>query len=524
MKNKLYLVLVMFAGLAVMFNSCDNSELEELYANPGKSSTATVENFFTGFLKSANEVVMPYYWRFFVVEQPTMGRFTQVMGWSNSPDQYIVSAAITDWRWGQYYKGPMTQYRVFQKLYSELDEAGQAEMKVFDLAAKVFFYDQTQQMVDIFGDIPWSEAGMVRDIGDLDGALPKYDDAKEIYTTMIADLKTLSNELGSLELTPFVAGLFADKDYLNDGSVALWQKYANSLRLRMLIRMSDVADVSADVAEILNNPAQYPVVENNDENIMLDAGGPDLYATTSSKTGGIRQAMETWGQYDIAPKALCDNMVTNADPRLEITFDPNINGEYLGMDPELDGTEQSNMLSDGLIARYDTSSFTRNNFFPGFVIGAAEVNFMKAEAYQKGLATGDAKAAYNTGVEQSIEFYYGINATGDYRDPIAMDPAAVAAYLEAPGVAWDSNDAMEMIATQKWINSGLGGMAQTWAEMKRLDMPVLNFRPDNATASGQTLPPFRWLYPSSEKALNEANYNAVVAKDKFSVKIFWDVN
>ncbi|MBT3244164.1 MAG: SusD/RagB family nutrient-binding outer membrane lipoprotein [Bacteroidetes bacterium] len=524
MKRKLYIVLVMFAGLAVIFNSCNKSELEDLYTDPGKSTVATVENFFTGVLMSANNVVLPWYWRFFVVEQPTLGHFTQVMGWMNTADQYLVSETVTKWRWEQYYNGPMTKFRVMELLYNDLEETDQADMRVFMLAAKIFFYDQSQQMVDLFGDIPWSEAGKVRELGDLDAALPKYDTGKEIYDAMLADLESINNELASLKVKSFYAGLFADKDLLNNGDVTLWRKYANSLSLRLLMRMSDAVDVSAKVAAILNDPGKYPIVENNGENIMLDAGGPDLYATTSSMNGGIRQAMETWGQYDIAPKALCDFMVNNTDPRLEITFDPNINGEYNGMDPLIDGTTQSNMLADGLIARYDTSSFTRNNYFPGFVIGAAEISLIKAEAFEKGFATGDAKSAYNLGVEQSIEFYYAINATGDYREPIAMDAAAVAAYLLAPGVAWDGNDKMEMIATQKWINSGLGSMTQTWSELRRFDLPVFDFLPDNATASGQSLPPMRWLYPSSEKALNESNYNEVVGTQDMDNKIFWDKN
>ena len=454
-----------------------------------------------------------------------MGHYTQTMGWQNGNDQYLVPAAVIDWRWGQYYNGVMTNYRVFEQLFDELSDEKKAELKVFSLALKVFFYDQTQQMIDIYGDIPWSEAGMVRALGDLDAALPKYDDAKTIYDTMIADLKAISDELATLTLDPFTAGVFQDKDYLNDGDIMLWRKYANSLRLRMLMRMSGVADVNSQVAEILNDTGKYPIVEANAENIMLDAWGPDLYSTTSSQTGGIRQAMETWGQYDIAPKAVCDFMFNNADPRLEIMFDPNLDGVYAGMDPLMDATSQTELLSAGMIARYDTSTFTRNSYFPGFVIGAAEVSMIKAEAIEQGMLGGDAKAAYNLGVEQSIEFYYEINAGGDYREPVAMDGAAVAAYLDAAEVSWDANaDKMNLIATQKWLNSGLGSMTQTWSEMRRLNKPTLEFTPDNATASGQTLPPLRWLYPSSEKALNAANYEAVVGQDKLNVKIFWDAN
>jgi len=524
MKKRIYIFLVLFAGAAMVFTGCKKSELETLYPNPANSSTATVENFLTGLLKSANEVVLPWYWRFFVVEQPTQGHYTQVMGWYNSKAQYIPPAQAMDWRWDQYYNGPMTQFRVMEDLYNNLSESDQSDYRIFYLAAKIFFYDQTEQIVDLFGDIPWSDAGRVRELGDLNAALPKYDDAKTIYTTMMADLKSIGDELASIDVPAFYAGLFQSKDYLNDGDISLWQKYANSLRLRMLMRVSGTMDVAADIAEILNNPGQYPVVESNDEAILLDAGGPDLYATTKSQNGGIKQAMETWGEYDIAPYALVKHMVDNSDPRLVITFDPNVNGEYIGMNPMNDGTVQAQNLNDGLISRYDTASFTQNDYFPGFVITAAEVSFMKAEAFFKGYASGDAKVAYETGVEQSINFYYDINSTGDYREPLPRPTAdEIAAYLAQPGVSWDANDnKMKLIGEQKWINTGLGQMPQTWAEYRRLGYPELEFLPDNS--SEQTMPPSRWLYPQSEHELNGANYSQVAGKDDLNTKIFWDVN
>jgi hypothetical protein len=112
------------------------------------------------------------------------------------------------------------------------------------LAAKIFFYDQTQQMVDLFGDIPWSEAGKVRQSGDLEASLPKYDNAKEIYEAMLTDLKDIADELNSITVAAFYGGLFQTKDYLNNGDISLWKKYCNSLRLRLLIRGSDVLESS----------------------------------------------------------------------------------------------------------------------------------------------------------------------------------------------------------------------------------------------------------------------------------------
>jgi hypothetical protein len=510
----------------MIFNSCKESELEELYPHPGKISTATIENMFTGVLKSSNEVVLPWYWRFFVCEQPTMGRYTQVMGWLNGSDQYIPSAQAMDWRWDQYYQGPLTQFRVMQDLYNQAEEKEKTEKRIFMLAATIFHYDQTLQVVDLYDDIPWTEAGYLRKTGDLTAALPVYDNGQAIYTAVLDDLKAIADELSTITVETFYAGLFKEKDYLNDGSVDLWRKYCNSLRLRLLVRVSDVmADrAGTEIAEILGNPTKYPIVDSNEEAIMLDAGGPDLYATTSSQNGGIKQAMETWGQYDIAPKAVVDHMVNNTDPRLVVMFDANEDGDYIGMNPLDNSSLQNQQLNEGLIARYDTSTFTRNDYFPGFVITAGEVSFLKAEIYQKGIVSGDAKDAYETGISQSINMYYDINSTGDYRDPIERpDEDAINAYIGGSDIAWDlGTDKIGLIAEQKWLNSGLGQMALTWAEMRRLDKPELEFLEDSG--SGQKLPPVRWLYPESEKQLNEDNYNAVKSKDNLNNKIFWDLD
>ena len=522
--------LTFFAVLsfsAILLNSCKESELEDLYPDPAKSSTATVDNFFTGILQQANEVVMPWYWRLFVVEQPTLGHYTQTMGWLNGKDQYIPSTSAMDWRWDTYYNGTMTQFRELEKLYGKMDENTKKDYRIFYLASKIFFYDQTEQVVDLYGDIPWTEAGKIRETGDLTTSLPKYDSAETIYNSMIDDLKSMGDELSTIQIPGFYANLFKGKDYLNNGDLNLWKKYCNSLRLRMLMRISDVnsSKAKAGITEILSNGTKYPVIDNNAENIMLDAGGPDLFATTSSKNGGIRSAMETWGQYDIAPYAMVKYLADNNDPRLPVIFDANKKGEYVGLNPLDNESVQNQKLVDGLVSRYDTSTYTRNDYFPGFVISAAEVSFIKAEAYQKGLASGgDAKTAYETGIKQSVEFYYNVNSTGVFRAALTRPTEAqLSVYLAGAAIAWDTNsDKIGLIASQKWVNSGLGGMPQTWAELRRLDKPVLTFFKDNS--SQQTVPPVRWLYPNSEKKLNADNYSAVSAKDNLNTKIFWDKN
>jgi len=524
--KKIFLTIILLAVFVVSFNSCKKSELERIYPDPSKTSTATIENFMTGVFQSANDYTMPWYWKLFVVENSTMGHYTQVYGWLNANDQYLPSSAAQEDRWKAYYTGVMWQYREMQRLYNLATPQEQSEKRIFMIAATIFFYDQSEQIVDTWGDIPWSKAGMLKtNNGDLTASLASYDKAEDIYTSMLDDLKKIATELNSIQVSSVYQGVFANKDYINDGDITAWKKYCNSLRLRMLTRVSGASAFSAraasEISEILGNSSTYPIVENNDENIDLDCKAPDL---TSNKDQNIQNGLETWGTQNYAPKAMCDFMNANSDPRTVVFFDPNKNGDYLGIDPMANSATQEDFVNDALVARWDSATFSRNDNVPGLLITAAEVSLIKAEAFSKGWASGDAKAAYEAGVTQSIELFYYINSMGGFRDPLTAPTASeIDAYLAKPGVSWsDNTDKMNLIGTQKWINFNILQMPQGWAEVRRIKKPVLNFLPDNS--SPLTLPPTRFTYVSGEKTLNSANYAAVEGEDTYTTKLFWDVN
>jgi hypothetical protein len=524
--KKIFLTIILLAAFVVSFNSCKKSEMERIYPDPSKTSTASIENFMTGVFQSANEYTMPWYWKLFVVENSTMGHYSQVYGWLNANDQYLPSSAAQEDRWKAYFSGVMWQYREMQRLYNKATPEEQADKRIFMIAATIFFYDQSEQIVDTWSDIPWSKAGMLKtNDGDLTASLPSYDKAEDIYTAMLDDLKSIATELNTIQVAGVYQGIFANKDYINGGDITTWKKYCNSLRLRMLTRVSGASAFSSratsEISEILGNPSTYPVVENNAENIDLDCKGPDL---TSNKDQNIQNGLETWGTQNYAPKAMCDFMNSNNDPRLPVFFDPNKNGEYLGIDPMANSATQEAFVNNALVARYDSATFSRNDNVPGLLITAAEISFIKAEAFSKGWATGDAKVAYEAGVTQSIQLFYYINSMGSFRDPLTAPSAAeILAYLQKAGVSWSANtDKMNLIGTQKWINFNILQMPQGWAEVRRLKKPVLNFLLDSS--SPLTLPPTRFTYVTGEKTLNGANYATVAAKDTYTTKIFWDVN
>jgi hypothetical protein len=188
---------------------------------------------------------------------------------------------------------------------------------------------------------------------------------------------------------------------------------------------------------------------------------------------------------------------------------------------------QTALINDTTLAIYNRSTLSRNQFFPGVIVNAAEVSFYTAEAYLKSGNLTAAKTAYDSGVSRSIQYYYGLRAISN--DPIAGPVAAptaaeILAYLAKPAISWDmaatTADKLKLIAAQKWIHYSVVQPMENWSELRRLDFPVLSYEVDNSNA--QKLPPYRWYYASPEKIYNTVNYGAVASKDNLSTKIFWD--
>lgn len=526
MKKLLFFLSV---GIIAGVSSCSKSDFEDAYADPSKISTTTVEKQFAGFLQTNKDYVLPAYWNYFVVLRTTLTRYTQAVGWVNAPAQYVPGAAGINDRWANYYSF-LAQYRELEKVYNALSAEDQALRRVYMIAATIYLYDHTQKVIDLHGDIPFSEAGMLStNGGDYQSSLPAYDNAASLYTKMLDDLKAFATELNSIVLNPGIETGFKNQDFINKGSLAKWKMYTNSLRVRMLARVSDVpefqARVASEGAEIANNPAQYPLVTTNADNIQMNV--TDLSSPINST--GFRTGLEDWDG-NIAGKVMIDHMKANADPRLRAVFEPGLNaaGVYNGLDPMLDANTQTTLIAGGTMAIYNRSTLSRNQYFPGVLITASEVSFLGAEAALKGGNAGGAKAAYEYGIKQSIEFYYWVRtlSADNTAGPLTPTNATeVNAYLASPAVNWDNAatdaDKLKLIATQKWIHYNVVEPYESWSEQRRLDLPTFNFEVDNSNT--QTVPPYRWFYSGSELTYNEDNYASVSAKDNLTTKIFWDV-
>jgi hypothetical protein len=177
---------------------------------------------------------------------------------------------------------------------------------------------------------------------------------------------------------------------------------------------------------------------------------------------------------------------------------------------------------------YNRSTTSRNLFFPGILINAAEVSFHLAEAHLKAGNLTAAKDAYNKGIEQSTEQYYNIRKLTTNTTSPAVVPytaAQVTAYQNAAGINWDlattAAAKQALISNQRWIHYNVIQPFENFAEVRRTNLPALSFVADAATPNATTVPA-RWMYPSSEGVYNKANYAAVSGNDNLTTKLFWD--
>jgi hypothetical protein len=522
--------------LAVMAGGC-RKKLADLYYDPDQTVQPSIEKFFTQMLN--NDRVRPSYWnvRTFIVMHT--GIYTQLTGYLNNTTAYQQNAGYTQDRWNDFYRpgtaadggngGTMAHYRLIESLYESLqDDQQKANVAVFVMAAKVLMLDQASQMVDLWGDIPFSEAGSVNTSGEIVAA--NFDNAANVYDAILDGLKNAALYFSSAQLPTSVHASFSKQDILLNGQFDKWQRYANSIRLRLLMRLSFVNEekAKAEVLNILNNPSIFPLADGGSNYVPLQ--NDILLQPLTTYVDDLHLALSEVFNYS-APDYMLNTVMKPAnDPRIPVLFDkygrtdgdhfiPNT--DYNGLPVSYNAEQQQVNL--GRFAILDSATFLFNSKLPGIVITASEVNFLKAEAWER-WGGGDAKTAYETAVRQSIAFYYYLNSLNtSTRMPLTQPvPAAIDNFLQSDQIIYTgtANQKLAKIWVQKWAHFGFLQSVQGWAECRRTKNPVLQFYP--STLPGYELPPSRLVYPSSETSYN-ANYTSVKDKDVRTGKVFWDV-
>ena len=349
-------------------------------------------------------------------------------------------------------------------------------------------------LVKTFGDIPYDEAL------NPNNTLPAYDDEVYVYNNLITRLND-----AIADLNPNAEGFSGNADLFYDGNINAWVKFANSLKLRMAITIADVASnlegLEHDPETMIENAAPNAFTSNAD-NAMVSFQNIPPHASP------IWEELVQSGRNDFVPaNTLVDTMNGLGDPRRPSYF-TQLGGEYVG------GTY-------GYSNAYATNShFTeeiKSETFPVVIMDYAEVQFILAEAAERGYDVSNSAADY---------YHEGIRASMQYWDVPSDD---IEDYLDKSNIAYSSAPGTwkEKIGLQKWLAHYLQGF-QGWNTWRRLDTPEFN-HPNPEVWSPDELP-VRYFYPVDEQNLNTTAYEN--AQDNMGISgdepmlhhLFWDVN
>ncbi|PSR14907.1 MAG: SusD/RagB family nutrient-binding outer membrane lipoprotein [Bacteroidetes bacterium] len=353
----------------------------------------------------------------------------------------------------------------------------------------------TMALTDIFGNVPYSEA-----LQGADGQVtPAYDEQEAIYTGTDGILAVLDQ--GIAAIANYQGSIPLQGDLLFNGDLAGWTRFANSLRIKALVRISDRVNVAGQLQTIY---AAGNYLQTNDQNATFDFndGQPNNFRMANLRAGDFNLF--------IMSETMEDILVNLNDPRRAVWFRPFGNdptqSQYAGLLNGPDASQTSISVADyslsGTIFRERTGDLDAN------FLTAWETHFLLAEAAEKGLLTADAKTLYERGVAQAFD-YWQTELPADY---LSTGPAAYGA---------TGANKLEQIITQKWLANIVNGY-EGWIEYRRTGFPALK---TIAASLNNNLIPVRMPYPTEEAALNPANYNAAATAtngNSINSRVWWD--
>jgi hypothetical protein len=449
--------------------------------------------------------------------------FAQTFGTPNSiPYGFDGYGEQPSGRWSSFYNA-LINLRKMEDMYAKMETPLQKENELFLWATKIFVYHQMSELLVVFGDMPFSQAGTLSITMNIQESTPKYDSQKELYTLMLADLKALSDNLRNANPSNVVQQTLRNQDFINNGDILQWRRMANALRLRIGMRLSSQGDMvnegKAAVAEILGNEANYPLPTDNSNMVAYFSSGTDRLRFEDLGKGDESRILG-W-----AAHAHVSRMAADGDPRLPILYDPVAGSNtYAGFDPRKpynSNTDNMTSVVKSHYSRIDSASFLQSNKkIPATFFSAAEVWFMKAEAYQRAIVSGNAETAFKTAVDLSVKFYFDINSGSTAKEPLPVPAqSTIDAFAAARWNGYPTKE--EAIATQKWLHFGFLQQIEAWSELRRTGLPRLFYSIDSgASSSVSRSVPDRLRYPDIERTYNEANCPKV-EDDKFETPLLW---
>ncbi|CAZ96648.1 SusD/RagB family nutrient-binding outer membrane lipoprotein [Zobellia galactanivorans] len=384
------------------------------------------------------------------------------------------------------------------------DPTGAVDYSAYDVIAQTMKGFQYQYLVDLYGDVPFSEANLRAE-----NTTPVYDDAETVYKSVIDSLTrvaTMALDLPENAETP------GDSDIFFGGDMEKWAQFANTIKLRMLVRLSNTGQdtyIKEQIGLIDANGAGYI-----QEDVMANPGyskNADKQSPFYDYAGWDEGDAETnRHDYTVATDHTVNYLSATNDPRLGYLYSPSENsGTFKGV------WQAINLPGSGYTSKDLSkigSGLLKSPTQDQPIMLLAEALLLRSEAIVRGYINGsdaDAKQLYNDAITASFEY-------------LEVEDAATEAetyYSQAiKNTGWDaSTDKIEAIITQKWVVLNGTSSIESWIENTRTGFPV------DLPVSGDSdgVRPVSLLYPTSEYSRNSQNVPPTTREDAFTKYPFW---
>ena len=479
-------------------------------------------------------------------------------GWSGTPfNEFIFTQTCTN------YSKELSGMKL---LYADMTEEEQEQNKVYMLCSDIIRSYAFQRATDLYDDMPYSEAG---------GAFqelfyPKYDTQEEIYMNITETLKNAAAELSEYQFqTDAQESKFSSVDILCNGDLDKWIRMANSLRLRMAMRLCHVKP----------DAALSTIKELIAENRMLTEYSHDLGFEEQDKTHAFEltffRGLDERGYESGAPATIIEDIMNyeyqpgdengitrhDFDPRLYAMFQPDIHGRYIGLPLTIEEAEAElpNYYTEKeLTDMYNFNDVVTNpwnperiptmynrrtyfNFDMKFpVMGSTETNLLLAEAavrWPGELGNIDVKSCIKKAIDASTRFYYNVNKTMSYNESSLPSILYVQAKAKAPELDEDhladyeelaankfasltsTKDKLKFIFDQKFCHMNIMNPYEIYNEARRLVKDFDGELPFVSTPN--VVFQERMFYPSSELTNNGDNFAKVAHKNTYDTPVWW---
>lgn len=508
--------IILFLCIVSLAGSCTKN-FEQLNTNPNAVVSPDINNYFTFAIALANGRQNENYFTVLQLTEPFIQHFASLDAWIG--DKYLYSDLTSAAYW-RLYVSPVGSGAI--KELTQIIALTQKDPNLINKrnAARILRVYSMHRITDLYGDVPYFDAGAALTKGVLK---PKYDKQQDIYADMLKELDESASQMDTSK--PF----YGNADVLYNGDISKWKKFAYSLMLRLAMRLTKVDPAMAKTWA--TKAIAGGVFQTNDDMAVLKHEEGPISVNQNPigsmlLTNGVRNGDNAESKLS---NTFVDFLKNNNDPRLRIvamkqnSMDNNP-ADQKGLPNGYNVTTITSYPGWTNLADFsDANTLTvARRSAPDIFLSTAEVNFLLAEASLRGWYTGDPQTLYNNAVTDAMSMM-NLYANGTPVAPISS--LEITLYLAAHPFnnSGTFDEKMQQIHTQFWASLFLNGV-EAFSNWRRTGYPILTPIVYPGNASNGSIPR-RIRYPSDEQVLNGPNYNSAVSRqgpDEYTTRVWWD--